>query len=594
MITSNNVSWLKLRSQSTDIAFPANAEPQYNYDSFTSLRVYDGELVLDGVRVTSWDPTANDGQGDYDRDISNGRSYLLAKYDARMDIISSEVSYLGSPDGESYGVSWRDTNTGVASDELRTRVTGDVISSTMSYNYYGIYTYQASHMTFRGNTFHNNISYGFDPHDYTHHVLVEDNEAYENGNHGFIISRGCNNFIFRNNRSYNNRYTVDDRDNNAHGFMLDPGSPNSAYPQAPISDTLLEGNEAWGNDGYGLRVLGSVDNTIRDNIFRDNLQGITLEQESTGNVVEDNTISNNLLYGIYLIGGSDNNTIHDNQIMGSGRHGIYLKTGHNIVTGNDIRQNGTVLEDERDGAGIALLPEQDEADVLADFRLPGEAPLITTSSDLTGNPALASDLTDNHIEQNTLAENADDGIEVKGATDTIIQENTIEQNGVHGVYLSAYYEMGTRYTTVLSNTVVANGGHGIRANDSLTKFNSWSANSVFDNTEGGIVNTSDANYDIPAPEITSIGATAVTGIAQPNARVEIFTDEQEQSQYFEGSTMADEEGNFTFAVPADWAASQLTATSTDPQGNSSELSAARSVVGTPGSNYSTYLPFIGR
>jgi parallel beta-helix repeat protein len=592
-ITSDTVSWLKLRSQSTDIDLAAAKDYEFNYDSFTSVRVYNGVLLLDGVRVTSWDPLANGGKGDYDRDISNGRSYLLAKYDARMDIINSELSYLGSPDGESYGISWRDTN-GSSSDTLRTRVTGDVIDSILSYNYYGIYTYQASYMTFRGNTFHNNISYGFDPHDYTHHVLVEDNESYENGNHGFIISRGCHNFIFRNNRSYNNRYSVDNKDRNAHGFMLDPGSPNSSYPQAPVSDTLLEGNEAWGNDGYGLRVLGSINNTIQNNFFYDNLQGITLEQGSTGNLVQTNTISNSGLYGVYLIGGSDANTISDNQITGSGLHGIYIKTGNNDILGNTLRQNGTVEEDKRNGSGIAMLPEQDRSLALADFQLPGEAPLVSASSDLPGSASLASELTNNHIEQNVVVENIDDGLNIKGSLSATIVDNIIERNGEHGIYLSAYYELGTTNTTITNNTIAANAGQGIRANASETVANTWSENSIFDNAGGGIANTSGANNDIAAPEITSATTTTIAGVAQPGARVEIFSDEQAQGRYVEGFTTADEAGSFQFTTSGEWSGLQLTATSTDTQGNSSEFSATYTISRLQNRDTILHLPLVVR
>src|SRR5687768_5558587 len=100
-------------------------------------------------------------------------------------------------------------------------------------------------MVFRGNEFHSNVRYGFDPHDYTHDVLVENNVAYSNGAHGFIISRGCNNFIIRNNKSYGNS---DPTTSQAHGFMLDPGSPNSSDPQVPSFENTLENNEAYGNE----------------------------------------------------------------------------------------------------------------------------------------------------------------------------------------------------------------------------------------------------------------------------------------------------------------------------------------------------------
>ena len=154
-------------------------------------------------------------------------------------------------------------------------------------------------MVFRGNRFHHNLGYGFDPHDFTHHVLVENNEAFENGNHGFIISRGCNNFVFRGNVSYNNHYHLGEAERRAHGFMIDPGSPTSQYPQVASFDNLFENNQAYGNDGYGMRVLGANTNTIQSNTFRDNGQGIRANgADTTANTWQENQVFDNRDGGI--------------------------------------------------------------------------------------------------------------------------------------------------------------------------------------------------------------------------------------------------------------------------------------------------------
>jgi parallel beta-helix repeat protein len=564
-LTGDTASWLKLRSQADNIVLAAG-EANYNYQSFAALRTYGGAILIDGVRITSWDPAAND----YDRDISNGRSYLLAKYDARMDIKNAELSYLGSSDGESYGIAWRDINDTDAPEVLRTRVTGDVVNSVFSYNYYGIYTYQASNMLFKNNKFHNNIGYGFDPHDFSTGFIVEDNEAFENGNHGFIISRGCNNFVFRNNKSYNNRYSVDEQDRNAHGFMLDPGSPNSRYPQEPSFSNLLENNEAWGNDGYGLRVVGSIDNTIRGNRFTGNLQGITLEQASTGNVVENNTITGSTLYGIYLIGGSDQNTLKGNTITGSGKHGIYIKTGNNTIVGNTLRSNGLVTEVGPSGSGIAFLPDLPST-AAADLMLPGMAGLASADPELLSVPALASALTDNLIQSNTITKNADDGIELKGALNTTITQNTISYNGVHGAYFSDYEGQGATGNVTAENTFLGNGGHGIRANGTASLGNVWRANSVSGNGAGGITNTSSANNGIKPPKLGPVVGTTVTGTTVPGARVEIFSDFGNQARFFEGTTTAGADGTFSFTASQAWKGTVVNATATDSGGNSSGL-----------------------
>lgn len=578
------VTWLKLRSEPSGVrvASPVVTSTP-DYESFVTLRTYSGAILIDGVRVTSWNPVAST----YDSDLSNGRAYVLAKYAARMDIKNAEMSYLGFSGGESYGVSWRDINDSDNPGVLLTRVTGQVISSTFSHNYYGVYTFQAGNMMFRGNRLHHNISYGFDPHDYSHHFVIEDNEAYQNGNHGFIISRGCNNFVFRRNESYDNHYTVDSADRLAHGFMIDPGSPHSSFPRAASHDNLLENNQAWGNDGYGLRIVGSNNNTIRNNIFRDNLQGVTLEQGSAGNLVRDNTITRSGLYGIYLIGGANGNTIEGNTVTASGKHGIYVKTASNTMAENTVTDNGSWDAGVRVGSGIAFLKETDVAAAVEDLRLPGAAiSLAASDPELLGSPWLAGDVTGNAVTGNAVARNFDDGIELKNAVGTTVEDNVFEGNTANGVYLAS----GATGSLIRRNTIKGNWGYGIKANGADVVGNTWTENRVFDNALGGIVNTGGANDGIKPPTISQQGL-GVTGTARPGAVVEIYSDTDRQGHYFEGRTIADSSGRYSFVAAQPWQAPNLNATATDPAGNSSGFTYN---VGEPIGSNRVYLPIISR
>ncbi len=555
-LTSETVLWLKLRSQGSS-SQPANSA--FDYQSFAVLRTHNGALIIDGVTITSWDPVAKA----YDTDITNGRSYVLAKYDARMDIRDSDLSYLGFADGESYGVSWRDINAEDQPNVLLTRVTGEVINSVFSYNYYGIYTYQASNMLFRGNTFHHNIGYGFDPHDFSHHFLVEHNQAFENGNHGFIISRGCNNFVLRHNSSYNNRYTVGTGDRRAHGFMIDHGSPNSDQPQVASSNNIVEHNKAYGNDGYGMRVLGSTSNTIQLNEFSGNLQGITIEQGSTDNLVKNNTITSSGLYGIYIVGGSDRTTVAGNTITKSGRHGIYIKTGSNVVTENTLAENGSLVDGEATGSGIATLPESDVSAARADLVLPRQRVSIAASApELLSSPAAATEVTGNRIAGNRVLNNADEGIELKGATNTVVEANTVQGNGANGIYLAS----GARLTTVKQNTVSGNRRYGIRANGATVGNNTWTENLVYENTSGAIAATDGANEGIVPPKLIRKG-NSITGTTLPGAVVEVFSDNNGQGRYFEARVTAAADGTFT--VEQAWQGAIVNVVVTDSKGNSS-------------------------
>lgn len=418
-------------------------------------------------------------------------------------------------------------------DVLRSRVTGDVINSKFHHLYYGIYTYQASNMLFRGNEFYQNIRYGFDPHDYTHDVLVEDNIAYENGAHGFIISRGCNNFTIRNNKSYNN---LDTGSSQAHGFMLDPGSPNSADPQAASYDNILENNEAYGNEGYGLRVLGSINNQILGNNFHHNQQGIVVDDNSPDNLISNNILSQNTLYGLVINDTADRTTVTNNTINGNGNHGMYVRSNTNLISGNQASVN--------QNAGIALLL-------------------------ITGKPLL----TDNQILSNTVAGNMVNGLDLRGVMRTLVQGNVSEFNTGAGAYIAN----GSTQNALVRNLIRSNQNYGILASGNVTIGNTWSENQIYDNLPAGIFLTSRANLNLAAPQLLSLVNDTVSGLTSPNITVELFADNGAQGRFFLGRTTAGADGTFAFALAGVYPAPNLTAVSIDAQGNASGFSNALNI-----------------
>jgi parallel beta-helix repeat protein len=404
---ATGVSELQLRSDSNGLVQAAEAEASINYKTFVYLRALNGTINIDSVKIYSWDPAANA----VDTNYNNGRAYILAKYASTMRIRNSDIGYLGSSDGESYGLSWRDQNLN-ENEPFVTRVTGELIDSDIHHNYYGIYTYQARDMVFRGNKFHHNVLYGFDPHDYSHHILVENNVAYENGAHGFIISRGCEYFTFRNNISYNN---FNPGSNQAHGFMLDPGGLGVDKPQVSSSFNILENNEAYGNEGHGLRVLGSRDNIIRNNNFHHNYMGISLDLDSENNEVYGNQFNQNTQFGIHLRETSRANKITNNTADANGQYGIYLRSNDNIVTGNTLRQNLR--------AGIAVIP-------ISSSKLPINNQVTgNTITGNTGDGLYIEQAQKNRFEDNLIADNTANGVElVKDAKQNTLLRNTIRNN----------------------------------------------------------------------------------------------------------------------------------------------------------------------
>jgi parallel beta-helix repeat protein len=309
-------------------------------------------------------------------------------------------------------------------------------------------------------------------------------------------------------------------------------------------------------------VVGSTTNTIQRNSFTGGLQGITLEQGSSNNIVQDNTIT------------------------GSGKHGIYFKTGKNTISNNSVTHNGSLIGGVASGSGIASYADGDLAVALADLRLPGSTHSIAEDdSDLLYPQAQVSPVAGNQIVGNTVLNNADRGIELKSADGTHIKSNTITGNGSHGIYLAS----GATNSLIELNTINGNKGQGIRANGLDVAGNQWSKNLVYDNLAGGIVITSGGNNGIPAPTVEQDGKS-VTITTQPGAMVEIFSDDSGQGRFFEARIKATSD---TITLSRSWKGAKVNATVTDADGNSSGFAFNRALA--PGDIASrVFLPLIGR
>lgn len=303
-LSAKEVSWLKLQSNPKKIA---------------TLQAYNGTILIEGVKITSWDDTKNT----FDTNMDDKRSYILVKNGSRMDIYNSELAYLGysrdlTPETSPYGVSWRMPPQNRASALL----TGEVVNSKFHHNYFGVYTFGATGMLWRGNEFYSNTRYGFDPHDDSNGALIENNIAHDNGTHGFIISKRCMYNTFRNNISYNNKL---------HGIMLHEKSDYN----------ILENNTIYGNVD-GIALWHSSKNIIKNNSLYGNERGIRASAGSIGNNIVKNTIHNSSEYGIYFYEKSNTNTVRENSLYDNAI-ALYIKTSKNNIENNIIHDNNIGL-----------------------------------------------------------------------------------------------------------------------------------------------------------------------------------------------------------------------------------------------------------
>ncbi|HEX5691068.1 MAG TPA: right-handed parallel beta-helix repeat-containing protein, partial [Roseiflexaceae bacterium] len=480
--------------------------------SFVTIYAEGGHVLIQNIAVTSWNTAA----GTIDTNYADGRAYMVAHDGGRMDIIGSEVAYLGWADGEPSGVSWHGRATAARPE---TGATGSITGSNIHHNYFGLYSYEAYGLVAKNSQFHDNIVYGFDPHDRSTKFEVAFNKVYNNGKHGIIFSRGCQDNSIHDNQVYNNV---------EHGIMLDRGSNNNR-----IANNLVYGN------ADGLAIFQSSNNLIENNTLRENERGARInatydatdifDSISTGNTLRNNTIADNSQYGVYLYERADRNTLEANQISGNTSAGVYLKTGGNQVLRNTIVGNGT---------GVSIVGGS-----LSPFPPGGPTP----------TPALEQPGRNNQIIGNTIEDNDASGIQIKTGVNTTIgglqpgAGNQIKTNGTYGITLNT----ATTDTQIAGNTIQANGVDGVLLKGADSVRNQITRNSISANAGQGIKLSEGANGGIAAPAVTSApNATTITGTAPANATIEVYRDINGQGRVYKGQTMAAANGNWSFALPS--------------------------------------------
>lgn len=306
-----------------------------------------GGLDIRSTRITSWDDDANGPDTEhltYKRAYIRVRSRLdsdgVTARESRMDIQDSDVGYLGFDGSEAYGVVWKVI--GVHPDPTKdifdyVEVYGDILNSHLHHNYFGMYSYGHFGGQWLNNEVDHNYGYGFDPHDDSDYLRIEDNDVHHNGDHGIIASKRCDHLTIRGNRVWQN-------DNN--GIML----------HRSCNDTLIENNEVSLNADSGIAVHSSHRTTVRNNLVLSNAHfGIRLSVGTADSLVEFNDVGYCGEFGFYLYEGTDppepgqdrrpkRNLFADNFVHDCFYEGIKLVGGdENEFIGNTFLANGPIL-----------------------------------------------------------------------------------------------------------------------------------------------------------------------------------------------------------------------------------------------------------
>lgn len=370
----------------------------------------------------------------------------------------------------------------------------------------------------------------------------------------------------------------------------------------------------------------------RNLISRNAFHGVLVEHSSTqNNVIKGNLIGTNifgdaalpnLLHGIALAEGSHHTIVGGNRnigdsplgegnvLSGNGNHGLVITSGshNNIVTGNligpDITGTRSLGNQVSGGVDIAEGASSNriggtgagESNVISGNQLDGIALFDNTGAGTTDNEIIGN-LIGLTLDGSAALPNLGPGIfHVLGSSGTVIKANVVSGNATHGVQLSGNTSSGVTLQNNLIGTdaqgaaAVPNGGSGIFLSE-LTHDNEIGlGNVVAHNLRYGIHMDSCVNNLITSVSIygnglegirsnclspltlTAATTERVEGTTVAGARVEIYSDDDDEGRYYEGTVNADASGRFAYSKTGGFLGPNITAISSSSDGRTSQFS----------------------
>ncbi len=251
-----------------------------------------GKILIDGVKITSWDVSDNDViQQDMNGTISRG--YIQFAASEGSQILNSEFGYLGY---DQLGLRGFDLYGGGGPSH-------DMVIRASAFHdmWFAFYSNAAYNIVVDGSEYHHNLAYALDPHtgthdmnitnNYLHHnrygaicsdgcynILIEGNTAYHNTDGGIVFSRNMTNSIARNNHIYNATTAIslsESPNNQIYNNTIENATDEGILLVNPeeIDDGFTKDNIVYDNVIFssedGIRATNSHDNILENNTFHD-------------------------------------------------------------------------------------------------------------------------------------------------------------------------------------------------------------------------------------------------------------------------------------------------------------------------------------
>jgi parallel beta-helix repeat protein len=339
------------------------------------------------------------------------------------------------------------------------------------------------------------------------------------------------------------------------------------------------GGTSWGDGVYidgagtrGNRVLGNYIGVDRSGaVGRGNRRyGVSITSTAAGNFVGD-AVAN-----------------AGNVVAYNGRGGVRISSRANQVAGNLIGVGAdrvTPLGNQWNGVDV-----DGEANVIG----PGNLIAYNQLSGVVVNGGSTS------VFRNILHDNDHSGICVAGSSTTVTSNEVYQNGGRTTTRTNCNIQGGivvdnASRTVISANVVRDNQEVGIRISGGSS--NRIQLNSISENAQAGIMLEAGGNQGIAAP-VLEVTSETISGQACSLCTIEVFADPGDEGSEYVDTVAADAEGRFRLDFErAAINQPNITATTTDPAGNTSPFAAPRPIPRdepqeTP--EHTLFLSFVGR
>jgi CSLREA domain-containing protein len=346
------------------------------------------------------------------------------------------------------------------------------------------------------------------------------------------------------------------RDDAAAGVVMERGAKNNTIGGAAAADrNVISGNPARG-------VFVNESDTDANNVVN-NIVGLS---------PDGSRALPNRAHGIDLNSGGANNLFRANVVSGNLGSGIEISHPYGDTRGNRVVDN--VFGLLPGGRGFASHTRNGPGDPDKPNLRIEDGPVATEiTGNVIGNSPFGGIRIDSCVVAACVQNPATTGTRVVGNLIGVTRSGAPASNGPYGVQIDSRATL----TTLGPDNEIAHNDVGVKVLGEGTDANTITRNSIHDNGGLGIDLDAVANDQVNRPVISSTTSSSVSGTACGRCVVEVFVtdgggDGAGEGRTYLASGTADDGGAFSVPIPSSSTARTVTATATDPAGNTSEFS----------------------